>query len=200
MTRASLALMLLCLVGCASSRAPPRQFDLGDFDALGKRSSTLSMNLIVADVGQPSWMRTRDIFYRLDYESPPRPQRYSINQWVATPGELVTLRLRQAVQAANAGFTLPTSSVTGDFLLQTSLDEFTQAFSTTTQSQCILQLRASLWGIDGRMVAQHVFRITDPAPSADARGAALCLGAAVNRLSDEIVQWLSAAKVGTPKN
>jgi|SRR5580698_4291394 cholesterol transport system auxiliary component len=198
MTRASLALVLLCLVGCASSRAPPRQFDLGDFDALGKRSSALAMNLIVADVSQPSWMRTRDIFYRLDYESPPRPQRYSINQWVATPGELVTLRLRQTVQAANAGFTLPTSSVTGDYLLQTSLDEFNQYFATATQSQCIVQLRASLWGIDGRIVGQHVFRIAEAAPTPDAGGAALCLAAVVNRLSDEIVQWLSTTKASTP--
>jgi cholesterol transport system auxiliary component len=198
MIRAACATVLLCLAGCAASRPAPRQFDLGDFDALGKRANIVATNLIVAEVSQPSWMRTRDMFYRLDYESPPRPQRYAINQWLATPGELVTLRLRQAVQAVNAGFTLPTSGVSGDYLLESSLDEFTQAFATPAESRCIVQLRTSLRRTAGVMVGQRVFRVEIPAPSADASGAALCLASAVNRVSDQIVQWLSVVTVRAP--
>jgi cholesterol transport system auxiliary component len=191
MIRAALAIVLLCLVGCASSLPPARQFDLGDFDARGEQARIVATNLIVADVSEPSWMRTRAMFYRRDYESPPHPWRYSINQWVSTPAELVTLRLRQTVQAANAGFTLPTFSASGDYLLEPSLDEFTQAFTTPGDSQCIVQLRTSLRRTDGRIVGQRVFRVEMPAPTADANGAALCLAAAVNRVSDAIVQWLS---------
>jgi cholesterol transport system auxiliary component len=198
MIRAALVTVLLCLVGCQTALPPPRQFDLGDFDALGNRTPVVATNLIVADVSQPSWMRTRDMFYRLDYAPPPRPQRYAINQWVATPGELVSLRLRQTVQAVNAGFTLPSSSVAGDYVLNSSLDEFTQAFTTLADSQCIVQLRASLRRTDGRIVGQRVFRAEMPAPTPDAAGAALCLAAAVNRVSDEIVQWLSVVTVRAP--
>jgi cholesterol transport system auxiliary component len=191
MIRAAAASALLCLMGCMTSRPLPRQFDLGDFDAHGKHVGVVAMNLVVAAVSQPSWMRTRDMFYRLDYASPARPQRYVINQWVATPAELVTLRLRQSVQAANTGFTLPTFSASGDYLLDSSLDEFTQAFTTPADSQCVVQLRAALRRTDGRTVGQRVFRVEIAAPSADANGAALCLTSAVNRLGDEMVQWLS---------
>jgi cholesterol transport system auxiliary component len=196
MIRAALVTVLLCLAGCLTSHPPPRQFDLGDFDGLGNRPHMMTTNLIVADVSQPSWMRTRDMFYRLDYAPPPRPQRYTVNQWVATPGELVTQRLRQTVQAVNAGFTLTFSGV-ADYVLDSSLDEFTQAFTTPTDSQCIVQVRASLRRTDDRIVGQRVFRIEIPAPTPDAAGAALCLAAAVNRGSDEIVQWLSVITVRT---
>jgi cholesterol transport system auxiliary component len=198
MIRAVSATLLLCLMGCVSSRPALRQFDLGDFDALKDPPSTLATNLVVAEVSQPSWMRTRDMFYRLDYEPLPRPQRYSINQWVATPAELVTLRLRQTVQGVNSGFTLTTASVSSNYLLQSTLEEFTQAFTSPTSSQCIVQLRASLWSKDGHIVAQRVFRVENPAPTPNASGGALCLTSAVNRVSDEIVQWLGTA-TATPR-
>jgi cholesterol transport system auxiliary component len=198
MIRAAVATALLCLAGCVTAHLPPRQFDLGDFDALGNRPHMLATNVIVADMSQPSWMRTRDMFYRLDYASPPRPQRYAINQWVATPAELVTLRLRQTVQAANTGFTLPTSGPSGAYLLESTLDEFTQAFTTPVYSQCVVQLRALLRRTEGQLVGQRVFRLEMPALSADASGAALCLASAVNRLSDEMVQWLSVVAAKAP--
>jgi cholesterol transport system auxiliary component len=198
MMRAALAAVLLCLAGCVTSHPTPRQFDLGDFDALGNRPRMVATNLVVADVSQPSWMRTRDMFYRLVYAPPSRLQRYAVNQWVATPGELVSLRLRQTVQAANAGFTVPTSDFAGDYVLDSSLDEFTQAFTTPADSQCIVQLRASLWRKGGRIVGQRVFRIESPAATPDAPGAALCFAAAVNRVSNEIVLWLSVVTVRAP--
>jgi cholesterol transport system auxiliary component len=198
MIRVAAATALLSLAGCVAAHAPPRQFDLGDFDAPENRPHILATNVIVADVSQPSWMRTRDMFYRFDYASPPRPQRYSINQWVASPAELVTLRIRQTVQAANTGFTLPAFSASGDYLLESSLDEFTQVFTTPADSQCVVQLRASLRRTAGQLIGQRVFRVETPAPSADASGAARCLALAVNRLSDEMVRWLSVATATAP--
>jgi cholesterol transport system auxiliary component len=198
MIRAALGTVLLCLAACMTSRPSPRQFDLGSFDALGKRASIPATNLIVTEVSEPSWMRTRDMFYRLEYASPPRPQRYALNQWVATPAELVTLRLRQSVQAANTGFTLSTFSVSGNYQLDSSLDEFIQAFTSPADSQCVVQLRTSLRATDGRIVGQRVFRVELPAPSADASGAALCLASAVNRLTDDTVQWLGVVTAKPP--
>jgi cholesterol transport system auxiliary component len=133
------------------------------------------------------------MFYRLDYEASDRPQRYVLNQWVATPGEMVTLRLRQVVQSANRGFTVPApNGVSGD-VLQTSIDEFTQSFSSPKDSRCIVRLRATLWRTDGQIGAQRVFEVEQPAPTPDASGAARCLGAAVDRESEEIVQWLATS-------
>jgi cholesterol transport system auxiliary component len=198
MIRVALGAVILGLAGCVTSRPPPKQFDLGEFNATGNGSSIVATNLTVADVSQPSWMRTRDMFYRLDYELPPRPQRYAFNQWVASPGELVGLRLRQIVQSGNAGLTQSTPIASGAYQLQSSLEEFTQTFTTASDSQCIVQLRASLWRTDGRIAGQRAFRVENPAPTPDAGGAALCLAAAVNRVGDEIVQWLSGLTVRAP--
>jgi cholesterol transport system auxiliary component len=181
----------LCLAACVTSYKPPRQFDLGDYPAPAQQSGVLAANFIIPNVTQPSWMRSRDIFYRMDYESPARPKRYTLSQWVAPPGEMVTMRLREAVRSANIDFTLPAANGASGYLLQTDLDEFTQVFMTTTGSQCIVQLRASLWRADGRIMAQREFRLEIPAPTADASGAARCLATAVDREDDDIVQWLA---------
>jgi len=188
---------LLCLGGCVASHPMPRQFDLGDLPERDPRSGELAVNLIIPDVTQPSWIRTRDIFYRLDYESSARPQRYTLNKWVATPGELVTLRLRQALQSANRGFTVSAPNGVAGYLLQTNIDEFTQVFVTPKDSGCIFQLRATLWKPDGQIRAQRAFRLALPAPTPDAGGAARCLATAVDRENDEIIQWLGAVATAT---
>jgi hypothetical protein len=111
----------MMLAGCVTSHQAPKQYDFGDFITPRQRSNALSARLVVRDVTQPSWLRTQDIFYRLDYASPARPQRYAMSQWVATAGELVTRRLRDTVASANAGFTLQASNGSeGIYCRQTS--------------------------------------------------------------------------------
>jgi cholesterol transport system auxiliary component len=196
MIRPTLIAASLWLVGCVTSQPPTSQFDLGPSMGQRKPSSVLAADFVIADVTQPSWIRTRDIFYRIDYESPSRPQRYALGRWVAVPAELVTLRLRQAVEAANAGFTLPAPNGTGGYFLQTSLEEFTQVFSAPSRSHCVVQLRASLRRADGRVIGQNVFHMERSAPTPDAGGAAMCLATVVNLESDQIVEWMSAVVAG----
>jgi uncharacterized lipoprotein YmbA len=145
MKRALLIVAAMMLAGCVTSHQAPKQHDFGDFITPRQRSNALSARLVVRDVTQPSWLRTQDIFYRLDYASPARPQRYAMSQWVATAGELVTRRLRDKVASANAGFTLQASNGSEGYLLQANLEEFTQAFTAPAESRCIVQLSASLW-------------------------------------------------------
>jgi cholesterol transport system auxiliary component len=189
----SLVATALFLAGCVTSHQSARQqYDFGDFPALRYGSGALAVKIVVRDVSQPSWLRTRDIFYRLDYSTPARRHRYAMSEWVATSGELTTFRLREAVASANAGFTVPTSSESGGYVLQTDLEEFTQAFMTPAASQCIVQLHATLWRSADQIVAERVFRLEIPAQMPDASGAAHCLASAVNRESEEIVEWLSS--------
>ena len=189
---------VVLLVGCVTSHQPSKQqYDLGDFDALRHGSGALAVNAAIRDVNQPSWLRTRGIFYRLDYVAPSRPQRYALSEWVATSGELITFRLREAVASANAGLTLPTPTGAGSYVLQTDLEEFTQAFTAPAKSHCIVQLRATLSRTD-RVVGQRVFRIENPAQTPDANGAAVCLAAAVDRAADDIIEWLRNEVAGAP--
>jgi cholesterol transport system auxiliary component len=196
MSRAPWAAAAILLVGCVASKPPPKQYDFGNFTAMHPATSALAVKLVIRDVTEPSWLRTRDIFYRLDYAAPSSPRRYAMSQWVATPGELVTLRLRDAVASANAGYTLTASNGVGGYLLQETLEEFTQVFTQPAESHCIVQLRVSLWKAD-QITAQRIFRIEMSAQTPDAGGAATCLASAVNMDVDKIVQWLSGEVSGT---
>jgi cholesterol transport system auxiliary component len=198
MNRIVLLAGVLSLTGCVVSHPTPKQFDLGEFTPPKKPGRVLAANLIIPDVTQPSWIRTRDIVYRLEYESTDRPQRYVLNQWVATPAEMVTLRLRQIIQSANRGFTVSAPNGVAGNVLQANIDEFAQSFSTPKDSRCVLRLRVTLWRADGRIDAQRVFELEMPAPTPDASGAARCLATAVDREGDQLVDWLAAALTPAP--
>ena len=106
MSRAASVVAAMLLTGCVTSPPPPKQYDLGNSTAVHPASNGLAIKLVIRDVTEPSWLRTRDIFYRLDYTEPSRPRRYAMSEWVANPGELITLQLREAIGFANAGYTL----------------------------------------------------------------------------------------------
>ena len=197
MSRAPWFAAAILLVGCVTSPPPLKQYDFGNVTAMRPVTSTLAVKLVIREVTEPSWLRTRDIFYRLDYAAPSNPQRYAMSQWVATPGELVTLRLRDTVASANAGYTLTASNGSGGYLLQAALEEFTQVFTQPGTSHCIVQLRVSLWKSAGEITAQRIFRIERSAQTPDASGAAICLASAVNMDVDKIVQWLNGEVSGT---
>jgi cholesterol transport system auxiliary component len=197
MSRTAWVVASILLAGCVTSHSPRKQYDLGNSTAVHPVSNGLAVKLVIRDVTEPSWLRTRDIFYRLDYTDPSSPRRYAMSEWVATPGELITLRLREAIGFANAGYTLTASNGSGGYLLQATLEEFIQAFAEPAESYCIVQLRVSLWKSGDRVIAQRVFHIETPAQTPNASGAAKCLAAAVNMDVDEIAQWLSGEVAGS---
>jgi len=196
MSRAPWVCAAILLSGCVASHPAPKQYDFGDPTAARPVTRPLAVDLVIRNVSEPSWLRTRDIFYLLDYAAGSNPRRYAMSQWVATPAELVTFRLKDAVTSANAGYTLTASSVAGGYLLQTTLEEFAQTFTEAAKSHCTVQLRVSLWKSADQITAQRVFRVEMPAQTADASGAATCLASAVNMDVDEIVQWLSSEVSG----
>jgi ABC-type uncharacterized transport system auxiliary subunit len=197
MSRTASVVAAILLTGCVTSPPPPKQYDIWDFTAVHPASNVLAVKLVVRDVTEPSWLRTRDIFYRLDYTEPSSPRRYAMSEWVATPGELITLRLREAIGFANAGYTLTASNGSSGYLLQANLEEFTQAFTAPSESYCIVQLRVSLWKSADRVIAQRAFHIEMPAQTPNASGAAKCLASAVDMDIDEIVDWLSGEVAGS---
>jgi ABC-type uncharacterized transport system auxiliary subunit len=189
------------LGGCVTSHRPlKQQYDLGEFGGSHHGPSGLGVKVVIPNVSQPSWLRTRDIFYRFDYAAPYRRLHYATSEWVATAGELITFRLREVVAAANAGFTLPTPTGTSSYVLQANLEEFTQVFTVPARSQCIVQLRVTLSRTADQIVAQRVFRAETPTQTPDASGAALCLASAVTGEADDIVQWLSDEVARAPSN
>lgn len=192
MTRRLLSGCLALLAcACVARRAVPVRYDLDGTSA--RTPSELRLNAVigVTPIQAPSWLRTTALTYRLDYEVPARLRAYTQSQWTAPPGELLTLRLRERISAANDGLTLTRTSEDMDsYRLEVTLESFAQIFASPDRSECIVTLSASLSRPDNRVLAQKTFTAERPAPSANAAGAVAGLAAASDSDFEEILTWL----------
>ena len=193
MRRFLVALVVLFAAACVTHRALPIRYDLGASPPRVDPDVRLNATIAIAMIQAPSWLSTAALLYRLDYETPSRANAYARSEWTAPPGELLTMRLRERVSAANDGFTLdrlPTD--TDGYQLRVTLDEFTQVFQSPRQSQCLVTLSATLIHRDDRMVAQKTFRMTADAPTGDAAGAVRGFQNASDSDLAQMVAWLHA--------
>lgn len=172
--RALVIVFALFLSGCAADRAIPVQYDFdGTADPAGPAQwqRALDATIAVPPVIAPPWLRTTALVYRLSYRPPAMPRAYTLSQWVSPPAELLTHRLRQAVEAQNGGITRRRiSPVPEEYDLEVSLDTFAQIFSSPDQSRCRVALRATLVESGSRVIAQKTFTAEAAAPSPDAAG------------------------------
>ncbi len=184
----------LLLAGCAATQ--PARVSAYDFDSAvvaPQAAARLDVPIAIPQVRAPSWLRGTELVYRLDYLVPAASRLYALSRWVAPPAELLTLHLRERVAAANSGFTV--TGLDADpqaYLLEVTLEEFTQAFESPTASRCMIQLRATLGEPGGRVLAQRTFRAERPAPSPDASGAVRGLVAATDASIDEVMSWVAS--------
>lgn len=143
------------LAGCATLQPTTvRTYDFGSSMAAAHSPVRLAAPISIPQVSAPGWLRGPALVYRLGYLVPPRPQIYALSRWVAPPAELITLRLRERVAAVNAGFTV--SGLDGDangYLLEVTLEQFSQVFESPMASRCTVQLRATLAEPGGRILA-----------------------------------------------
>ena len=181
----------LVICGCVSQHAMPMRYDLDGIQAPPRIVPRLDATIALAPIQAPSWLRSTALVYRLDYTPPDNPRAYTLSEWTAPPGELLTLRLRERIAAANDGFTLTTLPEDANgYRLNIVLENFTQIFSSPDHSRCVVTLAATVLGHEDRIVAQRTFRSQAPAPSANAVGAVEGLGAAADSDFDQILAWL----------
>lgn len=192
MMRLLLTLLVLLLSACVTNRALPVRYDFdGTRDPI-RSPPRLDATIAIAPVTSPRWLRTTALIYRLSYQAPAYPRAYSLSQWVAPPGELLTLRLREWVAAANGGLTLGRlRNDTDGYTLGVALDAFAQIFSTPEHSRCLVVLRATLVSDSDEALAQKTFTTERPAPSPDAAGGVAGLVAASDADLRKILTWLA---------
>ena len=119
------------------------------------------------------------------------PRAYTLSEWVSPPAELLTHRLRQAVEAQNGGITRRRiSPVPDEYGLEVSLDTFAQIFSSPDRSRCRVALRATLVEYGSRVIAQKTFTAEAAAPSPDAAGGVEGLVDASDIDIRNIITWL----------
>ncbi len=185
-----LAVLVLGTAGCGVGPKPRDAVTAYDFGLpaasrpvlLGGQNRALAQVLVTA----PNWMDTTQLHYRLAYANAARPAAYAQTRWVSTPSNLIEARLKE--RAVAGGVLLGGSGSA----LRVELDEFSQVFDAEKTSRAVLRARASL--ASGRDVtAQKAFLIEVPAATPDGPGGALALGAAANRLVDDVLAWAGGA-------
>ena len=100
-------------------------------------------------------------------------------------------------------FTRATAAATADAatgapIVRVQVDEFVHAFSSASESQGIVVVRASL--MNGHaLVDQKTFSRSTPAPSADASGGARALAASTDAIAADITGWLGTLNLQQPR-
>jgi len=171
-------LAALLTSACALGTAPvaPALFDLGPAVT---QAPLPGPALQLTSLSAPSWLDTPGIAYRLDHVDAFRREVYRDSRWVAAPTALLGERLRQRFAAASQVAAKPLA-------LRLELEEFSQVFSSPTQSQVRLRARAWLGEASG---VPRVFEIILPVPTADAAGAVQGLSRASDALAGQLLAW-----------
>lgn len=194
------------LGGCSALPQPPVRATLYDFGP-GAVSETPAASapalptLALADVDTQGLADTSAaVYYRLAYADAHQLRPYMQARWSQPPATLVQQRLRERLGQRRAilqASDTPAARGSGKptAVLRVALEEFSQVFQSPSQSSGLLRLRATVLDAVPAgevLVAQRVFVVQRPAPSADAAGGARALAEATDQAAQDLAQWLEA--------
>ena len=186
-----LALAAAALAGCASKSPAPANYDFGPLPAATTTAAAaVPAALVMADVSGPAALDSERMHYRLLYADAQQTRPYAYNHWSGTPLQLLTQRLKARVAQAGVKVLAPSDAAAGAMLLRIEVEEFAQTFSSASQSQGSIRLRASAFR-NHQLIDQRTFARSSPAASADAGGGARALAEASDALSADLLAWLA---------
>lgn len=192
-TLLAIAASSLLLAGCASNKAQESMtYDFGPAAPLqGAAPAPASMPaLVVMDFTGPSALENERMYYRLAYADALQARTYAHNRWANEPLQMLTQRVKARLAQSGMKVLSATDASTGVPLLRVEVDDFVHSFSSASQSEGQLTLRASLFS-DHRLLDQRTFTRATPAPSADAPGGARALAASTDAVASDILAWLA---------
>ncbi|MEW7848379.1 ABC-type transport auxiliary lipoprotein family protein [Massilia aurea] len=192
-TAAAIACALM-LAGCASIKGAPNTiYDFGAPSAQLFTPANPSSQLppiVVMDATGAAALDNERMFYRLNYADPMQARTYAGSRWSGTPLDLVTQRIKVRLSQAGVTVLSATDAANRVPVLRIEIDDFVQAFSSTSASQGEIMLRASVFN-DHRLVGQRSFAHSAPAPSQDAAGGVAALAVGTDRIAGDLKNWLS---------
>jgi len=177
--------------GCISvTSEPDSPYDLGPLPAT---DLTLPRPLPALSMAEPramAWTEARSMTYRLAYINEQQMHRYANSRWTMPPVLLLSPRLKSRLAQSGAMVLSAADSAVDMPVLQIDVDDFTQVFSSTTQSEGRIVVRASLF--KGRaLIAQKTFSQQKTASSSNAAGGAQALAMASDALVADMMAWLA---------
>lgn len=171
------------LAGCVNvGKAPPAARSVFDFGPpVAAQQGVLPGVSLGLDLRAPAWVDQNAQVYRLGYDNPQQLREYAQSRWAGPPSQLVAQRLRQRLALPAAG---------GRCGLQGQMEEFAQVFDSVTLSRGVLRLAWRLTDRQGATLATTSVAVEATAASADARGGAVALTDATDRVAQATVDWL----------
>ena len=206
--RATATFCFIFLAGCSSLPSPPPravQYDFGPGALVAPPSEarTLLAPLALTDVEAAGKADTSiAVLYRLAYTDARQLRPYQTARWSQPPAQLVQQALRSrlgqrraVLRADDAQGAARIGGINGSLpdILRVDLEEFSQVFSSPTDSMGLLRLRATLvepTAAGEQLLGQRVFTVQKPAASADAAGGTRALAEAAEQAAQELAQWL----------
>ncbi|MDF1486297.1 ABC-type transport auxiliary lipoprotein family protein [Ramlibacter sp. H39-3-26] len=140
------------------------------------------------------------VLYRLDYADGRELRPYSRARWSMPPAQLVRQRLadrlgqRRAVLVAGESVALSRGKEgRPPSVLHVDLEEFSQLFTSPTQSAGLVRLRVTLADntlFGEKLLGQRLVVVQRPASSNDAPGAVRALADATDAAAQDVAEWL----------
>jgi cholesterol transport system auxiliary component len=149
--------------------------------------------LRIAHIEMPAWLQDTGLYYRLAYRHDNAIAVYANSDWAAPPAGMLEQRLRNAL--ADRGWRAvvgPGSNAQANFTLHVRLDDFSQVFTSASESFGVLDATVTLIGAGDAVLAQRHFRFRVAAPTADAAGGVKALDAASQDFAQQLRDWLAA--------
>ncbi len=170
------------LSGCGAIQIQPKAVAAYDLGLSERQALAAELTPAQIEVVTPPWLTASAMQYRLAWDQPERRRAFAESRWVALPADLLVLALDRALLAGNGS---------GRCRLRIELDEFVQVFDSAERSAVEIVVRAGmLTARSDSPFARREFRVTEPAPSADALGGVAAYRAAVGRLAGELADWI----------
>ena len=188
-------LVAACLTGllsaCSGNAALQRQqydFGLPATPAVGSVSARLQVGL--ADIQVVPVLDNNAMWYRLQYDNAQQLKAYAQARWSMPPAQLLSQRLKMQLLASGTQLVSASDGIAAQPVLHIELDEFSQVFTTSTNSHAQINVRAVL-SKGNAIVAQRSFSVQSPSKTADAPGGARAMQEASDALISEMQQWLN---------
>lgn len=198
---ASLLTAAMTLGGCALPDKPvqPSVYDFGPGPtptvATQPSVKPATAALVLADISTTAALDSTAMLYRLAYADAQQLRPYANSRWSTPPAQLLQQRIRaqigehRPILSSAQGLSVNTTEAGPVLVLQLELEEFSQVFSSPSQSVGTLRLRATLTR-GGKLVGQQVFAVQRPAQQADAQGGVQALGSAADAVTQELLSWI----------
>lgn len=184
------ATLAVWLAGCSGSTPlQHQQYDFGPFTTVAVPASQLRLSL--AEIQVPAALDGNAMLYRLQYDNGQQLKPYAQARWSMAPAQLLAQRLKLQL-GARGGLVLGAADGAANLpLLRIDLNEFSQVFTSPTNSHAMLSARAVLLK-ERAVLGQRNFLLQIPAASPDAAGGARAMQQAADSLIGELQNWLAS--------